>query len=223
MSLILFGVNVSPFVRKVRTTLAEKQIDYTMEQVHIFSPPPWFEEISPMRRIPVLKVADQDEPNTIPDSSAICAYLEKQYPEISLLPEDPFLLARTLWFEEYADTELAMTVGLGVFRPIVLNKLTGKEPNLEKAKATIEEKLPKVLDYLNKEITDKSFFVGDKLSLADIAVATHFVNLEHAGVTVDETRWPHLANFVKQMHERPSFKTLIAEELTVFRQPPLKF
>ena len=67
-------------------------------------------------------------------------------------------------------------------------------------------------DYLTKELGDREFFVGNALSIADIAVATMLVNLEHAGETVDGARWPKLADFAKRMHARPSFKSCIQEE-----------
>ena len=42
MALIVYGGSVSPFVRKVRVTLAEKGVEYTLEQVNPFMPPPEF-------------------------------------------------------------------------------------------------------------------------------------------------------------------------------------
>ena len=49
-------------------------------------------------------------------------------------------------------------------------------------------------------------------SIADIAVATQFVNAGHAGFTVDAGRWPKLAAFVARTTERPSFRACIDEE-----------
>jgi glutathione S-transferase len=39
MTLTVYGVALSPFVRKVRVFLAEKGLDYKLEQVSIFPPP----------------------------------------------------------------------------------------------------------------------------------------------------------------------------------------
>jgi glutathione S-transferase len=38
------------------------------------------------------------------------------------------------------------------------------------------------------------------------------VNFDHAGETLDASRWPHLAAFMTRLHERPSFKACIEEE-----------
>src|SRR5277367_6782761 len=101
MALIVYGANVSPFVRKVRIVLAEKGAEYKLEPVTPFSPPPDFLAISPMKRIPVLRDTDLPEPNTLPDSSAIADYLEHKHPTPPLYPRDAFARAQALWFEEY--------------------------------------------------------------------------------------------------------------------------
>ena len=103
MALIVYGGSVSPFVRKVRVMLTEKGVDYTLEQVNPFMPPPEFLAISPLKRIPVLRDTDRPEPNTLPDSSIICDYIEHKYPKPALYPADPFERAKALWYEEYAE------------------------------------------------------------------------------------------------------------------------
>ena len=106
MGLIVYGANMSPFVRKVRVVAGRKGRRLQLEQVNPFAPPPEFLKISPLKRIPVLRDTDLPEPNTLPDSSVICDYLEHKYPSPALYPAEPFARARALWFEEYADTRL---------------------------------------------------------------------------------------------------------------------
>jgi glutathione S-transferase len=210
MGLIVYGASLSPFVRKTRVFLAEKGLDYKLEQVNIFPPPDWFKEISPLGRIPVLK--DEEAGATLPDSSIICAYIERSHPEPSLYPRDALNYARALWYEEYADSELAGNVGMGMFRPIVVNKLMGKECDRAAAEKTLNEKLPRYFAYLDKEIGTKEFLVGDRFSIADIAVGTQFANLAHTGYGVDEKLYPNLVRYLKGIHARPSFAACIAEE-----------
>ncbi|HEX7775431.1 MAG TPA: glutathione S-transferase family protein [Parvibaculum sp.] len=213
MGLILYGAALSPFVRKTRVFLAEKGLDYKLEQVNIFPPSDWFKEISPLGRIPVLK--DEEAGATLPDSSVICAYIERVHPEPALYPRDALSYARALWYEEYADSELAGNVGMGMFRPIVVNKLMGKECDRATAEKTLTEKLPRYFAYLDKEIGSKAFLVGDSLSIADIAVGTQFANLAHTGYSVDEKQYPNLVRYVKAILARPSFAACIAEESRV--------
>ena len=76
MSLILYGLPLSPFYRKVEMCLREKDIPFEAEAVNILPMPDWFKEISPAKRIPVLRdteIGKEGVPGTIPDSSAICS------------------------------------------------------------------------------------------------------------------------------------------------------
>ena len=216
MGLIVYGASLSPFVRKTRVFLAEKGLDYKLEQVNIFPPPDWFKKISPLGRIPVLK--DEEADVNLPDSSVICAYLEKKHPTPALMPSDPVDYAQALWLEEYADSELATRVGMGMFRPVVVSKMMGKESDHATAKQTLEEKLPAYFAYLDEQIGDKEFMVGGAISIADISVATQFANLAHTGYSFDEKAYPHLARYIKAMHARPSFAACIEEERGLLKQ-----
>ena len=115
MSLVLYGAPLSPFVRKADVVLREKNVPFELESVNIMPMPDWFKEISPARRIPVLRdksVGEEGTQGTIPDSSAICAYLERKFPEPALYPSDPYLHGRAVWIEEFCDSELAGLVGM---------------------------------------------------------------------------------------------------------------
>ncbi|MGD0143166.1 MAG: glutathione S-transferase family protein [Rhizomicrobium sp.] len=212
MALIVYGANVSPFVRKVRIVLAEKGIEYKLEPVNPFAPPPDFQAISPLKRIPVLRDTDVPEPNTLPDSSAIADYLEHKFPKPALYPSDPFQRARAIFYEEYADTVLGQSVGPGVFFERVVKKMMRQQTDETIVAATLRDKLPPLFDYLEKDIGTKAYFVGSTFGIADISMGTMFVNFEHAGEKVDAARWPNLARYVAAIHARPSFKALIAEE-----------
>jgi glutathione S-transferase len=217
MSLVLLGGNVSPYVRKVRVALAEKGIDYQLEQVNPFAPPAGWRDVSPLGKIPALR----DGELLLNDSSVICAYLERRFPKPALYPTDDYEYARALWFEEFADGGMIPTVGPKIFLPLVLKPLmSGKQeadPADEAAAAkTVEEDCPKYWDYLERELGDREFFVGERLTIADLAVASPFVNLRHAGVAPERKRWPRLRAFIDRLHGRPSFKKVIEEETPAF-------
>lgn len=212
MGLIVYGASLSPFVRKVRVTLAEKGLKYEQDPVTPFQPPPNFTEISPLKRIPVLRDTDLPEPNTLPDSSIICDYLEHKFPTTRLFPPDPYLRARALWFEEYADTIIAQNVGLGLFFERIVKKLLRQETDESVCATTLNEKLPPLFTYLDKEIGSRRYLVGDAFSIADIAVCSPLVNFAHAGEQIDADRWPNLAHYVTAILARPSFKASIDEE-----------
>lgn len=218
MTLTVYGASLSPFVRKVRVFLAEKGEAYTLEQVNIFPAPDWFLEISPLKRIPVLRDESLGADATLPDSSAICGYLEKKFPAPALYPADAFAFGKALWYEEYADSDLAGNVGMGTFRPMIVNRMMGKEADRETAEKTIAEKLPKNFAYFEKEIGSKEFLAGDAFSVADISLATHFVNFAHAGFRPDEKTYPNLTRYLGAILSRPSFAACIEEETALLKK-----
>lgn len=212
MALVVYGSSLSPFVRKVRVVLAEKGLSYEHQQINPFAPPDWFLEISPLKRIPVLRDTDEPEPNTLPDSSVICAYLEAKCPQPALYPVQPFARARALWFEEYADTQMMQSIGPGLFFERVVKKLMGRECDESIVAVTLNEKLPSIFDYLETAVARREFLVGDMFSIADIAIACMLVNFEHARESLDRSRWPELARYAAAIHARPSIKASIDEE-----------
>jgi glutathione S-transferase len=56
------------------------------------------------------------------------------------------------------------------------------------------------------------FLVDDRLTLADLAVASPFVNIQHLGIAIDAAKYSKTAAFLAAMHARPSFARLIAKE-----------
>lgn len=217
MSLIIYGTPLSPFVRKVRVCLAEKGLDYELEEVSPFDPPEGWRTLSPLGRIPVLRdteVGTSGAEGTIADSSAICAYLERGWPQPALYPSAAFAYARALWFEEYGDTELAARIGFGIWRTLVVGPMNGQPADEATARETVEEKLPKRFDYLEGALASAAggWLVGDAFSIADVSCATHLVNFLHAGYRVDAARWPTLAAWLDRCCERPSFAGAIDTE-----------
>ena len=214
MGYTLFGANVSPFVRKCRAYLAEKGLAYTHEPVNPFQPPPNFRQMSPLGKIPAL--LDGDRP--VADSTAICIYLERCNPTPALYPADNYDYAHALWLEEFVDSGLTPVAGPLVFRPLVLGPLMMNQPLTREIKDNaleiVENQIAPMWDYLERQLGSNEFFVGNRLSVADLTVASAHVNLWHAGVDPDPVHWPKLTAFLGRMWARPSFSALIAEEQT---------
>ncbi len=204
----IHGVPPSPYVRKVRAFLAEKGVEYELVTQQPMGQSPEYMAKSPLGKIPCLEDGDF----VLPDSSAICAYLEKSHPDPALYPDDPHAFGRALWYEEYADSKLAQTCA-GVFFQRIVRKLFFKqEPDEAIVKQTLEEELPPVLDYLQGEIGAADALVGGRFSIADLAVVTQLQQLRLAGEDVDAERWPALHRYLDVHTARPSFKACIEGE-----------
>lgn len=205
---VLHGVSLSPFVRKVRIALIEKGIDYELESVMPGSSDPGFRKISPLGKVPVYQEGDF----TLPDSSVICAYLERQQPKPALFPADTRDYARALWFEEYADTKL-LDVFIPVFSQRVVQTIVFKQPSDEAlVSRALAESIPMAFDYLESVVPEDGWLVGDAFGIADLAVGAMFVGFRHGREAVDPGRWPKLAAYIARVDARPSVAELIAEE-----------
>ena len=72
--------------------------------------------------------------------------------------------------------------------------------------------MPPVLDYLERVVPTSGFLVDDRLTLADIAVASPFLNLEYAGYTLDPKTYPTTHRYIASILARPSFAQRIEGE-----------
>lgn len=207
--MILFGSSFSPFVRKVMVAALEKGIDLPTQNVRIGDPNPDFRRASPFGKMPALS----DGAFSVSDSTAIITYLEAKFPATPLLPADPADRARAIWFEEFADTMMSAIVFKCFFNRVV-GPLFMKQPGNEAMAVEGETKdLPPLLDYLETVVpAPGQFLVGDSLSIADISVASMFVNFDHARCAVDRAAYPKTYAWVAALHARPSFAGIIATE-----------
>jgi glutathione S-transferase len=212
---VLHGASASPFVRKVRVALKEKGIAYELDPILPFNVSDEYKRMSPLGKIPCYTPKDGVH---IPDSSVIIAYLERTNSRNSLYPENAEDYARALFLEEYGDSVLVAAVGTVFFQRIVAPTFLGQKTDDAAIANALEKQLPPLLDWLDEQIKGKEFFVGNRLTIADIAIASPFVNFMHAGEKIDAAKYPNIAAFLERMHSRPSFKELIEEEKQLFGQ-----
>jgi glutathione S-transferase len=206
--MIVYGASLSPFVRKVLAYGAEKGLELQHKPLGLGSDDPGFLASSPFRKIPGFSDGDF----AISDSSAIIHYLEAKYPEPALIPAEPEARARTIWFDEFADTILCTCGAKMFFNRIVAPRFLGREGDLATADKAEKEELPPILDYLERTIPDSGWLVGEGITLADIAVATVFANFRHLGIALDTERYPRVAAFADRMLARPSFAGWVERE-----------
>ncbi len=211
--MIVYGAPVSPYVRKVMAYGAEKGLSLELVAVGIGDPNPEFRRASPFAKMPAFTDGDF----AISDSTAIIAYLEAKHPSPSMIPADPENRARTVWFDEFADTILFSAAGPIFFNRIVAPMFLKQEGDMAAAEKAEKEALPPVMDYLESVIPESGFLVGDALSLADIAVASPFVNAAHCNVVPDAAKYPKLTAYLAAMHARPSFAVWIGRERKMLR------
>jgi len=103
------------------------------------------------------------------ESAIINEYLEEKYPEVPLLPKDPFLRSRARIWIDYANTRLQRAGGN-----------IAHDYQVEKSK----EELKQYLGTLDREMRDRVYIAGD-YSLADITYIPFFTRLDRYQATID--------------------------------------
>jgi len=152
----------SAFCEKVRLVLAAKRLDYTVVEVTPGLGQLELFRLSGQRQVPVLL----DGSEVIADSTAIALYLERHHPEPLLLPEAPAERARVLLIEDWADTALAAGCRLALVQAAAVDPLLRS--------ALLPDSTPgplRQLEQLAVLVADQPYLVGDRLTLADLAVA----------------------------------------------------
>ncbi len=212
--MIVYGSSMSPFVRKVLAFCAEKGIAVDSRPTGMNDPDPDFRAASPFAKMPALSDGDF----SLADSSAIVHYLEARDPEPNLIPVEARARGRTVWFDEYADTLLGGCMVKMFFNRLVAPRFLKREGDEAVAAAAERDELPPLLAYLEGQIPGSGYLVEDRLTLADLAVASPFANFAHIGVAIDPAAYPKTAAYVAAILARPSFAPLIERETALLQR-----
>ena len=190
--LVLHQFRHSPYCLKVRMALAAKKLEYrTVEITPAIGQIDVFQKTG-QKKLPVLF----DKETTIHDSSSIIRHLEKIETVPKLIPESLKEASQAQIIENWADTTLAKSIKI-VFleeltkNPILISSLFANKvsDSMQKLLMNIptkivnqisglinqkeKESLKQNLQYLSNLIDQENFLIGEKLSIADIAVASH--------------------------------------------------
>jgi glutathione S-transferase len=198
----LFDSPVAPNPRRVRIFLAEKGISVPMERVDLAKleqKTPEFAAINPLLRIPVL-VLDNGE--IITESIAICRYFEEIAPNPPLFGRNPLDKARVEMWQRRAELEFFFPVALA-FRHSHPAMVEMEKPRIAELVEPSRERAIKFAHFLDAELADRRFLVGDSFSVADITalVATDFAR--PARIALPE-HLVHFARWRAEVSARPS-------------------
>jgi glutathione S-transferase len=199
--MIVHGATPSPFYRKVIVALEEKGLAYETKNTPPFPKTPELIERHPLGKIPFLEV----DGAFIPDSSVICAYLDRIHPERPLVPADAKEFARALFLEEYADSKMGEVIGGVFFERFVKPNVFQQETDEARVAEILANDVPPVFDYLESQLDGRDWLAGD-FSVADAAVGNQLASLQFAQAEIDAARWPRVAAYQQRVLARPSFQ-----------------
>ncbi|PIA16929.1 eEF1-gamma domain-containing protein [Coemansia reversa NRRL 1564] len=158
----------------------------------------------PAGKVPVFEGADGFQ---LTDSSAIANYVASKGPNnAQLLGETDEERAQILQHSFFAEGELAPAMA-GFFYPTM-----GFAPYIKPAVQAAEEQYFRFLGVLNTILIDKTFLVGERLTIADIIVACNLVVPFKVYLTADDRKqYRNVTRYFKTMVSQPSFKAVIGD------------
>lgn len=210
--MIVYGSSLSPFVRKTLAFAAAKGLEVELVAAGMGRGPAEFAEASPFGKMPGFKDGDF----LISDSTAIITYMEAIKPEPNLIPTEPRARARTIWYEEFGDTIVAACGGAMFFQKVVGPRFMGLTPDQAVIDEAEKVQFPKIVDYLERVVPASGYLVEDRLTLADIAVASPFVNMGHVGCAINPTTHPKAFGYVGAILAEPCYAEMVAKEREMF-------
>ena len=154
-------MKLCPFVQRAVIVLNHKNIDYKVTNVDLEDPPGWFNKISPLKKVPLLKIGEND---ILFESAVICEYIDDVTP-VKLRPDNPLQLAYNRAWIEFGSTCI-------IDQYMLLLKKTEKE--FEEQAEQIISKLQLVENTLNNQ----PFFNGEQFSLVDATYAPLLIRYE---------------------------------------------
>ena len=197
----LLSATPSPYARKVRIALAEKDVPF-----ELVTEVPWDHttatpQYNPLEKLPVLVFEDG---SSVYESRYILEVIEAKWPTPALVPADTWLRLAARKVEVIAD---------GICDACVLLFWERHRPAEQQSAEWIARQRRKVdggLRELERLATGREWMVGDSFGLAEIATGTV---LRYLDVRFPEHPWrslhPALVALSARLEARPSFATTV--------------
>lgn len=195
----LCGFPISNYYNKARIAMLEKGVAHDTDPTCRPSQDEGFLARSPIGKVPFLEL---DGGRRLSESQVICEYLEDAYPQVPLLPRDPYERAKVRELLVYLELHVELVVrrlyGLLFGRPVA-----------DEVKERAAKDLEKGLRALKGLARFEPFIAGRELTLADCAA---FVHLPLLTVTTRAAYgrdfledWAPVKPYIAMLKKRPAF------------------
>ncbi len=180
-----------PYTQRAAIQLAEKGLGYERLYIDLANMPAWFLQISPLKKVPLLRVGDA----VIFESAVICEYIEDSEPMVPLHPAAPLVRAHHRSSVEFAS---AMIADVFTFYT-ALDEKSFRHKCID---------LHTKFHWLEGQLGNGPYFAGEQFSLVDAAYAPIFRLFD----TFDG-----IGNFgiFKGLQRVPGYRTALAERASV--------
>jgi glutathione S-transferase len=196
-----YDSKLAPNPRRVRIFLAEKGIEVPTVQVDIGKAEnrqPEFLAKNPMGGLPVLEL---DDGTCIAETVAICRYFERSQPEPPLMGVGAQGEALVEMWQRRMEFEVTLPI-MQVFRNTHAF-FKGRIPQVPEYGEVCRTSALKRLEWLDRELSERSFIAGDAYTIADITALCGIDFGKPTGIRLSP-EWKHLARWYEAVSARPS-------------------
>ena len=202
-SLTLVSHLLCPYVQRAAIALREKNVPFERIVIDLANKPQWFQDISPLGKVPLLKVRRPEGGEAVLfESNVICEYLEETQPGARLHPEDALTRAQhRAWME---------------FGSAILGDLWGYETTQDAA--VFEQKRQALLAKFQRveaALGEGPYFAGGSFNLVDAVFAPVFRYFEVFDAISDSHIFdslPKVDAWRKALAVRPSVREAVVPE-----------
>ena len=207
----LYQWTFDPQARLVRLALAEKGLDTTLVSSLPWSPHADVKTLAPGASGVALVHRAHEARYIAIGARAICEYLEEAGEGEPLLPRlsEDRAEARRIW--QLVDDGLRDACADLLSERIAMARDRRHTPDSTRLR-TGSHALRARLTFLNHLTETRSYLAGRKLSLADLALAAHLSCFDYFG-DVPWSLAPDMKSWYGRIKSRPSFRSLLTEEL----------
>lgn len=201
--LTLVSHHLCPYVQRAAIALHEKRVPFERVNVDLSDRPDWFVALSPLGKVPLLRVSRPNETEAVLfESAVICEYIEESQAGPKLHPTDPLARAQHRAWMEFGSAILADLWGLETTREADVYEAR------RQAVATKFARLEATLDA-------GPYFAGENFSLVDAVFGPIFRYFDVFDAIVDTgvfADMPKVRAWRSALAERPSVRDAVAPD-----------
>lgn len=196
-NLTLVSHHLCPYVQRAAISLAEKGVPFERVDIDLSAKPDWFQEISPLGKVPVLLVDD----GVIFDSAVILEYLEETLPN-PLHPADPLVRARHRGWIEFGSS--------------ILNDIAGFYSAADASGLAVKTRdLKRKFERVEGELGPGPWFAGEAVSLVDAVygpIFRYFDTFDRIGDFGIFADTPKVRAWRTALAGRPAIRDAVSED-----------
>jgi glutathione S-transferase len=214
MSLTLHFHPLSSFCHKVLIALYENDTPFTPHIVDLGDADSRaaFLKVWPIGRFPVLR--DEARDWVVPESSIIIEYLDQRFPgKTRFLPADPDVARQTRMADRFFDLYVNVPM-----QKIVTDKLRPAGQHDAFGVEQAQKQLHTALDMIEKDMTKKTWAMGETFSMADCAAAPGLFYANEVASLAE--RYPNAFAYLQRLKNRPSYARVLQEAQPYFAMFP---